>query len=290
MPVVAVIDDEPMIRDLVEDCLRQAGYEAHSATSAESGAKLLASRYFDLALIDVLLQDNSGIRLAQFAADQNTPVVLMTGHVETAVRLRQFDFPRMLKPVQGTSTDRSSRSGDRRPAPQRPTPDRWSGANAREFGRPRHGDEHRHDRKTATRTQHPPTALLIRRQTSRYDHGFQDSTPPYHSVRRRVYFGRRGTRAGLQHGPYVRGLRRHLEVPGSGIRAERVDDRVHDRGRCRTRTGFSTGLRSEDVRGARSGRYRSNRHSVHPSHACQRMVETGRCHGVQQLVRHRRTL
>jgi CheY-like chemotaxis protein len=98
MPVVAVIDDEPMIRDLVEDCLRQAGYEAHSATSAEAGAKLLASRHCDLALIDVLLQDNSGIRLAQIAADQNTPVVLMTGHVETALRLRQFDFPHMLKP------------------------------------------------------------------------------------------------------------------------------------------------------------------------------------------------
>jgi DNA-binding NtrC family response regulator len=102
MPVVAVIDDEPMIRDLVEDCLRQAGYEAHSAKSAESGVKLLASRYFDLALIDVLLQDNSGIRLAKIAADQNTPVVLMTGHVQTALRLRQFDFPHMLKPFKAT--------------------------------------------------------------------------------------------------------------------------------------------------------------------------------------------
>ena len=98
MPVVAVIDDEPMICYLVEDCLSHAGSEVHSAPSAEAGAALLASRHFDLALIDVLLQDTSGILVAEIAANQNTPVVLMTGHDATAVRLRQFDFPHMLKP------------------------------------------------------------------------------------------------------------------------------------------------------------------------------------------------
>jgi DNA-binding NtrC family response regulator len=98
MPIVAVIDDEPMICDLVEDCLRHAGSEVHSATSAETGATLLASRYFDLAFIDVLLQDNSGILVAEIAADQYTPVVLMTGHADTALRLKQFDFPHILKP------------------------------------------------------------------------------------------------------------------------------------------------------------------------------------------------
>jgi DNA-binding NtrC family response regulator len=98
MPVVAVIDDEPMICELVEDCLRHAGSEVHSATSADAGVRLLASRYFDLAFIDVLLQDNSGILLAEIAADRNTPVVLMTGHSDTALRLKQFDFPHMLKP------------------------------------------------------------------------------------------------------------------------------------------------------------------------------------------------
>jgi DNA-binding NtrC family response regulator len=102
MPIVAVIDDEPMICDLVEDCLRRAGSEVYSATSAEAGTALLASRYFDLALIDVLLQDTSGILLAEIAANQNTPVVLVTGHADTALRLIQFDFPHMLKPFNVT--------------------------------------------------------------------------------------------------------------------------------------------------------------------------------------------
>jgi DNA-binding NtrC family response regulator len=102
MPVVAVIDDEPMICDLVKDCLHHAGFEVYSAASAEAGGTLLAGRYFDIALIDVLLQDASGILLAEIAANQNTPVVLMTGHADTAFRLRQFDFPHILKPFNVT--------------------------------------------------------------------------------------------------------------------------------------------------------------------------------------------
>jgi DNA-binding NtrC family response regulator len=98
MPIVAIIDDEPMICDLVADCLRRTGSEVHSATSAEAGVALLASRYFDLALVDVRLQDSSGILVAEIAANHNTPVVLVTGHADTALRLRQFDFPHMLKP------------------------------------------------------------------------------------------------------------------------------------------------------------------------------------------------
>ena len=102
MPVVAVIDDEPMICDLVEDCLTHAGSEVYSAPSAQAGVALLASRYFDVALIDVLLQDTSGILVAEVAANRNTPVVLITGHDATAMRLRQFGFPHILKPFNVT--------------------------------------------------------------------------------------------------------------------------------------------------------------------------------------------
>jgi DNA-binding response OmpR family regulator len=98
MPVVAVIDDEPMICELVDEVLHDAGSDVHIATTAEAGAALLTSRYFDLALIDVLLRDASGILLAEIAANQNTPVLLVTGHAETALRLRQFDFPHLTKP------------------------------------------------------------------------------------------------------------------------------------------------------------------------------------------------
>ncbi len=98
MSVVAVIDNEPMICNLVDEVLRDSGSEVFGANTAEAGLALLNSRYFDLALIDVLLRDTSGILLAKIAARRNTPVLLMTGHADTAQRLRQFDFPHLLKP------------------------------------------------------------------------------------------------------------------------------------------------------------------------------------------------
>jgi DNA-binding response OmpR family regulator len=101
MPVVAVIDDEPLVCELVDLVLHRAGSDVHTATTAAAGAALLTSRYFDLALIDVLLHDTSGIRLAEIAANQNTPVLLMTGRTDTAQRLRQFDFPHLMKPFDG---------------------------------------------------------------------------------------------------------------------------------------------------------------------------------------------
>src|ERR1700722_15184410 len=96
MPVVAVIDDEPIACDVVAGILRDGGTDVHTATTAEAGLALLTSRYFDLALIDVRLRDGSGIKLAEIAANQNTLVLLMTGHAETASYLKQFDFPRLL--------------------------------------------------------------------------------------------------------------------------------------------------------------------------------------------------
>ena len=40
MPVVAVIDDEPMICELVDEVLHDAGSDVHIATTAEAGAAL----------------------------------------------------------------------------------------------------------------------------------------------------------------------------------------------------------------------------------------------------------
>ena len=101
MPVVAVIDDEPSVCEMVDSVLHDAGSDVYIATTAAAGAAMLTSRYFDLALIDVLLHDRSGILLAEIAANQNTPVLLMTDRADTGLRLRQFDFPHLMKPFDG---------------------------------------------------------------------------------------------------------------------------------------------------------------------------------------------
>ena len=63
-----------------------------------AGRGTAASQEFDLALIDVLLPDASGFVLAEFAANQNVPVLLMSGHPHAAMRMEALDFACLQKP------------------------------------------------------------------------------------------------------------------------------------------------------------------------------------------------
>jgi DNA-binding response OmpR family regulator len=77
---IAVVDDEPLICALIEDVFEDAGAYVRCATTGCEAAEMLVETLFDLALIDVVLPDASGLALAEIAANNNTPVLLMTGH------------------------------------------------------------------------------------------------------------------------------------------------------------------------------------------------------------------
>jgi two-component system OmpR family response regulator len=95
---IAVIDDEPLICEVVDAYLSDNGAEVHSATTARLGAAMLTEGQFDLALIDVLLPDASGFALAEVAANENTAVLLMTGHPDAAMRMGALNIPCLMKP------------------------------------------------------------------------------------------------------------------------------------------------------------------------------------------------
>jgi DNA-binding NtrC family response regulator len=62
------------------------------------GARKLQSGGFDLALIDGTLPGLSGMHLAQIAAHENTPALLMSGHPAVNDDLERFGFPYLVKP------------------------------------------------------------------------------------------------------------------------------------------------------------------------------------------------
>jgi len=62
------------------------------------GASVLASRTFDLALIDVVLPGVSGLVLAAVAANTNTPALMMSGHPDAAENCESFGFLYLTKP------------------------------------------------------------------------------------------------------------------------------------------------------------------------------------------------
>ena len=100
---VLVVDDEPVIRELLAECLDSAGYQAHCVGSAEDGLKTLEGDVFDLILTDMKMPGMSGLDFLYRIREHHgpVPVILMTGFgtVESAVeaiKLGAFDY--VLKP------------------------------------------------------------------------------------------------------------------------------------------------------------------------------------------------
>ncbi len=97
---ILVVDDEPDIRQLVQEILEDEGYEVGTAENAEAARRARRSRRPDLTLLDIWMPDTDGITLLKEWAEGDgleTPVIMMSGHgtVETAVeatRLGAYDF------------------------------------------------------------------------------------------------------------------------------------------------------------------------------------------------------
>src|SRR6056297_1638744 len=97
---ILVVDDEPDIRQLVQEILEDEGYEVGTAENAEAARRARRTRRPDLTLLDIWMPDTDGITLLKEWAEGDgleTPVIMMSGHgtVETAVeatRLGAYDF------------------------------------------------------------------------------------------------------------------------------------------------------------------------------------------------------
>jgi two-component system, NtrC family, nitrogen regulation response regulator NtrX len=97
---ILVVDDEADIRRVLQEILREEGYEVEAAANAAEARELRGRQLPDLILLDIWMPDVDGISLLrEWTADpaEACPVVMMSGHgsVETAVeatRLGAFDF------------------------------------------------------------------------------------------------------------------------------------------------------------------------------------------------------
>jgi len=97
---ILVVDDEPDIRNLVQEILEDEGYTVATAGGGEAARKARRTRRPDLIMLDIWMEDVDGITLLREwseGGDLPCPVVMMSGHatVETAVeatRLGAYDF------------------------------------------------------------------------------------------------------------------------------------------------------------------------------------------------------
>ena len=113
---ILIVDDEASIRLAFQEILSQDGYQVTTAASGQAALAQIATHTFDLALIDLFLQDMSGIgvlsRLRQNSPD--TIAIMLTAYasMETVVEaLRQGAHDYLIKPCPIEDLRRSIRSG-----------------------------------------------------------------------------------------------------------------------------------------------------------------------------------
>ena len=98
-PHVLVVDDDPVIREMVEMTLTKSGFAVDTVENAEDALRLLEGKRFDVVVSDIYMREESGIDLLASVrrGRRKIPVILMTarGSVETAViaeRIGAFDY------------------------------------------------------------------------------------------------------------------------------------------------------------------------------------------------------
>src|SRR5512143_2893312 len=103
MSTVLILDDEPVIRDVLGSVLTKAGFATREAATAAEGLDRLAKEAIDLLLLDLMLPDRPGLEVLSEvkARHPEVPVVVVTAYssVESAISaMREGAFHYIPKP------------------------------------------------------------------------------------------------------------------------------------------------------------------------------------------------
>ncbi len=92
---ILVVEDEPEIRELLAFTLSRASYDVVEAESSEQALQLLDRSIPELAIIDWMLPNMSGVdlarRLRRDELTQQMPIIMLTARGEEADKLRSFE-------------------------------------------------------------------------------------------------------------------------------------------------------------------------------------------------------
>ena len=101
MPRVLVVEDEYLIRMLLEDMLADLGYAIAKAvgTIAEA-SQVAATGAFDVAILDVNVDGEEIYPVADILAQRGLPFVFVTGYGERSLTEPYHDRPALQKPFQ----------------------------------------------------------------------------------------------------------------------------------------------------------------------------------------------
>ena len=88
MPTVLVVDDEPIVRDVVARYLEREGFHTQQAASGREARCLLEREPPSLVVLDVMLPEINGLELCRWIRSRwDTPIVMLTALGEETDRI-----------------------------------------------------------------------------------------------------------------------------------------------------------------------------------------------------------
>ena len=80
-PTILVIDDEPVIQEVLEGLLETKGYVSHRCMNGRDVFKAMNEMDFNLVILDINLPDINGLEVADHLemTHPHTPVIFITG-------------------------------------------------------------------------------------------------------------------------------------------------------------------------------------------------------------------
>ena len=101
---VLIVDDEPVLADILSEHLADRGYEPETAVRGEDALEIVAQRPPDVVLLDITMPGIDGVTVLKRIQelDLAVPVIMVTGNGDEAIaretlRLGAFDY--ITKPV-----------------------------------------------------------------------------------------------------------------------------------------------------------------------------------------------
>jgi DNA-binding response OmpR family regulator len=92
-PTVLIVDDDPLVVDVISEKLREAGYTVRQAGSATEAASFYERQRPDLVVLDLMLPDADGLTLcARLSANASVPIVVVSGTRRDRDRLLAFQL------------------------------------------------------------------------------------------------------------------------------------------------------------------------------------------------------
>jgi DNA-binding response OmpR family regulator len=93
-PVVLIVEDDPAVRDLLQQTVESAGYAFETAPDGATGLARIDAGHIDLVLLDVVLADIDGFELCRWVRAQegevHLPIIMLTGLASEAQRHAGF--------------------------------------------------------------------------------------------------------------------------------------------------------------------------------------------------------